>query len=61
MSFEVCQKPKSNLMSYKILVQDFKMPNFVDQYKTIFSGKARESLRRSKNLLLISEFPKNLF
>ena len=37
--FEVCQKPKSNLMSYGILVQGFKMPNLVDEYKTIFLVK----------------------
>ena len=37
--FEVCQKPKSNLMSYRILVQGFKMPNLVDEYKSIFLEK----------------------
>ena len=35
-SFEVCQKPKSNLISYGILVQGFKIPDFLDEYKTIF-------------------------
>ena len=37
--FKVWEKPKSNLMSYGILVQDFKMPTLVDEYKTIFLGK----------------------
>ena len=30
------EKPKSNLLGHKILVQDFRMPKLVDEYKTIF-------------------------
>ena len=37
--FEVCQKPKVYPLSYGILVEDFKMPNLVDEYKTIFLRK----------------------
>ena len=37
--FEVCEKPKSNNLSHGILVEGFVMPNFVDEYKTIFLGK----------------------
>ena len=37
--FEVCQKPQSNLLSDGILVQCFRMPNLVHEYKIIFLGK----------------------
>ena len=37
--FEVCQKPQSNLLSDGILVQCFRMPNLVHEYKMIFLGK----------------------
>ena len=37
--FEVCQKPKSNLLSHWILLQRFKIPNLLDEFKTIFLGK----------------------
>ena len=29
--FEVCQKPKSNLIRFEIMAQDFKMPKLVDK------------------------------
>ena len=38
-SFEVWQKPQSNLMNYGILVQCFQVPNLVDDYKTGFLGR----------------------
>ena len=37
--FPVCQKPKSNLMRYGILVQGFIMQNLVEEYKAISLGK----------------------
>ena len=58
--FEVCQKPKSNLMSYRILVQGFKMPNLVDEYKTIFLGK-RGKHWNSPKAFYVCEFPIKLF
>ena len=36
--FEVCRNPKLNLLKLFIMVQSFKMPNLVDEYKTIFQG-----------------------
>ena len=36
---EVCQRPKSNLLSDWTLVKGFRMWNLVDEYETIFLGK----------------------
>ena len=46
--FEVCQKPKSKVMSFGILAQGFKMPNLVNEYKTIFweSGANVKTLQK---------------
>ena len=32
----MCQKPKSNFLSDKMLVQSFKVLNLVEEHKTIF-------------------------
>ena len=34
--FEVCHKPKLNLMSHRILVEGLKMSNLTNEYKTIY-------------------------
>ena len=46
--FEVCQKHKSNIMSYRILVQGFKTSNLIDEYKIIFLGKWSKSWNSPK-------------
>ena len=48
-----CQTPKSNLLLGRgILVQDFRMPNLVDEYKSIFLGKRDKPWNSSKNFSL---------
>ena len=32
----MCQKPKSNFLNDKMLVQSSKVPNLVEEHKTIF-------------------------
>ena len=56
----ICQKPKSNLLSDWILVQGFRMPNLVDEYKTIFLGKWGKAWNSPKLIFPILEFPMNL-
>ena len=51
--FEVFQKRISTLPSYWILVQEFIMPNLVEEYEIRFSGKAKQTLKLSKNVLFI--------
>ena len=50
--FAVCQKPKSNLMSYGILVQGLKMPDFVDKYKSILLRKRSKYFNFLKSFFL---------
>ena len=50
--FEVCQEPKSNLMSHGMLVQGFKTTNVVHEYKTIFLGKRGRHLHFLKTFSL---------
>ena len=50
--FEVWEKPKSNLMSYRILVQGFKMRNLLDECKTIFLGKGGKRWNTPKTFFL---------
>ena len=57
--FEVCQKPNSNLLLHGILVQGFRMPSFVQEYKIIFPGKSRFTFKLSNNLISKLEFPVN--
>ena len=54
--FEVCQNPKSNLFSYGILVQGLKMPNLLDEYKTIFLWKRGEPWNPPKTFSLYWSF-----
>ena len=51
--FEVCQKPNSNLQSDWILVEGLKIPNLLNEYKTIFLGKLRNHWYLPKFLLYI--------
>ena len=48
----MCRKPKSNLMSLRIMVQGLKMPNLVDEYKTIFLGKRGKRWNSSRTVSL---------
>ena len=59
--FEFCQKPKSNLLSDRMLVQGFNMPTLVREYKTIYLGTRDKTLKLFKGFLSILKFPKNLF
>ena len=54
--FEVCQKPKSNLLSHGILVQGFIMPNLVDEYKTNFLEQWGKPLNSPKVFSLYWSF-----
>ena len=54
--FEVCQKSKSILMSYEILVQDFKMNTLVDEYKTIFLWEKGKPWNSPKRFFLYLSF-----
>ena len=46
--FEVSKKPKSNLVSDRVLVQGFRMPNLVDEYNNIFMGNRDKPCNSSK-------------
>ena len=50
--FEVRQTLKSNLLGHGILVQDFRIPNLVDEYKTIFLGKSDKASNSPKTFSL---------
>ena len=58
---KICQKFKSSILSNWILVQGFKMPKFLDKYKTIFLGIKNLTLKFSKNFFPMLELPINLF
>ena len=48
--FEVCQKPELNLVSNTILVESFIMPNFHNEYKTIFFWESETNLETFQKL-----------
>ena len=50
--FEVCQKPKLNLLSDWILAEGFRVPNLVDEYKTIFLGMRGQAWNSPKSFSL---------
>ena len=54
--FEICQKPKSNLIRLKIMAEGFKMPKLVDEYKTIFLGKQGKRWKSSETSSLYLSF-----
>ena len=54
---QVCQKPKSNLTSLEIMVQGFKIPNLVEEYRTNFLGKRDKRLYSFENFSLYFSFP----
>ena len=55
--FEVCHKPKSSLLSHGILVPGLIISNLINEQKNHFSGKARQTLKLSKNSPPILNFP----
>ena len=52
----VCQKPKSNIVSGTMLVQGFRLPNLVEEYKTIFLRKHGKSWNSPKTFFLFWSF-----
>ena len=60
MCFEICKKPKWNLLSDRTLVQHFKMPNLIDECETIFLRTRKKNSEHFKSFLPILEFPVKL-
>ena len=58
--FAFCQKAKANHLSDWILIQGIRMPNLVEEYKTIFLGNRGKPWELFKYFYLILEFPINL-
>ena len=55
--FQDSQHPKSNLLAYGILVQVLRMPNLVDEYKSIFLRKRDKLWHSSKSFSLYWRSP----